>query len=284
MTEADADTHSAALLSRIERYYDAVPRAAARVEEHGSLTLFVREGAGWPYYARPALRPDAPPPSAADVTAVAARQRELGVPEAFEWVAETTPGMRAAVEEAGLRISAHPLMARGASAPLPDPHPLVRVLNARDPFLAAALALPHVAFAEPGTGVGSAGAAELSSMVAERAGDGSVPDAQDRIRAGRLVLAAAVENGVVLCSGMHLPVGDVTEIAGVGTLPVARRRGLGLAVTSALLSEAVASGASTVFLSAGDDEVARIYARLGFAPVGTAMIASAPDPSSPSGD
>lgn len=280
MTEAD--TPHPALLGRLERYYDTVPRAAARVEEHGSLTLFVREGPGWPYYARPALRPDAPPPNAADVRAVRARQRELGVPEAFEWVAETTPAMRAAVEEAGLTVSAHPLMARDAHAPLPDPHPLVRVLGARDPFLAAALALPYVAFAHPGTAVGAAGAAELSALVAERAGDGSVPAHQDRIRTGRLALAAAVEDGVVLSSGMHVPVGDVTEVAGVGTLPAARRRGLGLAVTAALVTDAVASGVSTVFLSAGDEEVARVYARLGFAPVGTALIASASVPS-PSG-
>ncbi|MGY0023925.1 GNAT family N-acetyltransferase [Streptomyces sp. cg35] len=273
---------SSPLLGRLERYYDTVPRAAARVEEFGSLTLFVREGPGWPYYARPALRPDAPPPSVEDVRHVVARQRELGLPEAFEWVAQTTPGMRKAVEAAGLRVSEHPLMARDASAPLPAPHPLVRVLDAQDPFLAGALALGHVAFAHPGTAVGAAGAAELTAEVTARAADGSLPGYQDRIRSGRLVLAAAVEDGVVLSSGMHMPVGDVTEIAGVGTLPVARRRGLGLAVTAAL----VASGGSTVFLSAGDDDVARIYARLGFRPVGTAMIAapsSPSDPSSPSG-
>ncbi|MFI7384840.1 GNAT family N-acetyltransferase [Streptomyces sp. NPDC049813] len=271
MTPADAPSP---LLGRLERYYDAVPRAAARVEEYGSLTLFVREGPGWPYYARPALRPDAPPPSVADVRAVLARQREVGAPAAFEWVAETTPGLRAAVEAAGLRVSAHPLMARDASAPLPGPHPLVRVLDAADPFLAAALALPHVAFAHPGTATGPAGAAELFAEVAARAGDGTVAACQERIRAGRTVVAAAVEDGVVLCSGMHLPVGDVTEIAGVGTLPAARRRGLGLAVTAALVREAVASGASTVFLSAGDDEVARVYTRLGFHPTGTALIAA----------
>ncbi|MFJ9035888.1 GNAT family N-acetyltransferase [Streptomyces sp. NPDC102406] len=271
MTAVDA---SSALLGRIERYYDAVPRGTARVEEYGSLTLFVREGPGWPYYARPALRPDAPPPNASDVRDVRARQRELGAPEAFEWVAETTPGMRAAVEAAGLRVSEHPLMARDASAPTPAPHPLVRVLDADDPFLAGALALPHVAFAHPGTAVGRAGAAELTAEITARAADGTVPEYQDRIRSGRTVLAAAVEDGVVVCSGMHLPVGDVTEVAGVGTLPAARRRGLGLAVTGALVTDAVAAGVSTVFLSAGDDDVARVYARLGFRPVGTALIAS----------
>jgi hypothetical protein len=37
----------------LEKYYDDVPRSGARAEDFGALTLFVREGAGWPYYARP---------------------------------------------------------------------------------------------------------------------------------------------------------------------------------------------------------------------------------------
>ncbi|MDH6132470.1 hypothetical protein P3T37_001855 [Kitasatospora sp. MAA4] len=39
--------------------------------------------------------------TAADVAAVRARQRELRIPEAFEWVAETTPALRAAVGAVG---------------------------------------------------------------------------------------------------------------------------------------------------------------------------------------
>ena len=42
------------LLTRIDTYYDTAPRATARVEEHGSLVLFVAER-GWPFYARPNL-------------------------------------------------------------------------------------------------------------------------------------------------------------------------------------------------------------------------------------
>jgi hypothetical protein len=40
-------------LHDLERYYDAVPRSAAKVEEIGPLTLFVRTDAGIPFYARP---------------------------------------------------------------------------------------------------------------------------------------------------------------------------------------------------------------------------------------
>lgn len=73
----------------------------------------------------------------------------------------------------------------------------------------------------------------------------------------------------------------VAEVVGVATLPAYRRRGLGAAVTAAVVRTAVVAGATTVFLSAGDDDVARMYAGLGFARVGTAVVAEAP-PSSAS--
>jgi hypothetical protein len=43
------------LLGRIERYYDAVPRRFARVEECGPFTLFLGEPGGWTYYGRQGL-------------------------------------------------------------------------------------------------------------------------------------------------------------------------------------------------------------------------------------
>jgi predicted GNAT family acetyltransferase len=81
------------------------------------------------------------------------------------------------------------------------------------------------------------------------------------------------DGALTLSSGQHNPLGDTTEIVGVGTLPAARRQGLAAAVTAGLLADAREHGATTVFLSAGDDDVARIYGRLGFTTVGTALIA-----------
>ena len=83
----------AALLQRIEAYFDAVPRPAAGVEQHGPLTLFVSR-IPWRFYGRPriGLAP-ADAIGADDVRALRARQRELGVREALEWVAETTPSL-----------------------------------------------------------------------------------------------------------------------------------------------------------------------------------------------
>ena len=97
------------------RYYDAAPRSAARVEEVGPFTLFVGTGP-WPYYARPAARRASTSSRAADVEAVRARQRELGQPEAFEWVHETTPSLLAAAREAGLEVLEAPLMVLERSA------------------------------------------------------------------------------------------------------------------------------------------------------------------------
>ncbi|KOG37194.1 GNAT family N-acetyltransferase [Streptomyces resistomycificus] len=272
-----ADHPERALLDLLEEYYDAVPRHSARVEDHGPLTLFVREGQGWPFYARPA-RGRSGSPAPADVHKVRARQRELGIPESFEWVAETTPTLRAAVEESGLVVHEHPLMVLDPRTPAALAEEWsggvsVRIVDADDPVLPSALAVPHLAFAEPGTHVGLAGEPQLAEAVEARGGDGSVQRVIARIRAGLTVVAAAVEHGSALSAGQHQPLAGVSEIVGVGTLPAARRRGLALAVTAALVADARSRGAETVFLSAGDDDVARIYARLGFRKIGTALIA-----------
>jgi ribosomal protein S18 acetylase RimI-like enzyme len=281
VTSLDLGSHAGrTLLRQIEYYYDTVPRAGASVEDFGPLTLFVRHGRGWPFYARPTLGWSGPVP-AVDVMAVRSRQRELGLPESFEWVAETTPTLRAAIEEAGLVVHEHPLMVLEPQAPVPSASPLpagvsVRMVAADDPVLPGALAVPHLAFAQAGTGIGAVGVAELADTVRARAGNGSVERAAARIRSGRTAISAAVADGTVLSAGQHQPVGAVTEIVGVGTLPAARRRGLGLAVTAALVRDARSRGVATVFLSAGDDDIARIYARLGFRRFATALIAEPP--------
>jgi ribosomal protein S18 acetylase RimI-like enzyme len=87
------------------------------------------------------------------------------------------------------------------------------------------------------------------------------------------VYAAALAGGSPVCAGQHSPVDGVTELAGIGTLRPARRQGLGSAVTAALIGQARAAGVHTVFLSAEDEAVERLYGRLGFRTCGTAMIA-----------
>ena len=99
-------------MNAIERYYDAVPRSAARVEEIGPFTLFVSTGA-WPYYARPRLGLEHDF-TADEIEAVRARQRELGIPEAFEWVHEVTPSLLGVMP---LPVMEAPLMVLAGAVP-----------------------------------------------------------------------------------------------------------------------------------------------------------------------
>jgi predicted GNAT family acetyltransferase len=69
---------------------------------------------------------------------------------------------------------------------------------------------------------------------------------------------------------------STAEIAGVGTLPAYRRRGLASAVTAALAIDAFDRGIEVVWLSAADVDVAAMYARIGFRRVGTYVISSKP--------
>ncbi|MEV0878483.1 GNAT family N-acetyltransferase [Micromonospora echinofusca] len=274
------------LFGRLEHFYDAVPRDGARAEEHGGLVLFVREGPGWPFYARPRLDADAAP-SLADVTAVRERQRELGLPEAFEWVHETTPDLLAVARSAGLAVLEAPLMVLDPAA-LPDPGTLtdvpLRVLDAAAPNFAADVAarraVAAVGFSAAGTGRGEAGPAQRDAAMAEL-DEAALDEERTRVADGRRlsVLAGTPAEGA-LASGMAMRVGDVAEIAGVATLPSARRRGLGGAVTATLARELLAAGTGLVFLSAGSEDIARVYLRVGFRRIGTACIAE-PAPVSP---
>ncbi|MDX3582447.1 GNAT family N-acetyltransferase [Streptomyces europaeiscabiei] len=277
---------SETLRARIERYYATVPLLFADVEEFGPLRLFVRKEPGAPYYGGPGHAQPAEgcgsTVTAADIARVRARQRELGVPEAFEWLAESAPTLRTGIEACGLPVLERPLMALDPHHPV-DPRPLpdgvtVRALTADDPALPAALALPRLAFAAEGVAVGAAGRAELSAVAEALTGDGTVAAVRPSVRAGHKVLVVAVgPDGTPLAVGHYHPVDGTTEIGGIGTLPTARRRGLAAAVTAALVGHARDHGVRTVFLAYADGTVARIYTRLGFRPVGcTLLIADQP--------
>ncbi|OWV10169.1 GNAT family N-acetyltransferase [Micromonospora wenchangensis] len=268
------------LFDRLERFYDAVPRDAARAEEHGGLVLFAREGAGWPFYARPRLDADAPP-SLADLHTVRERQRELGLPEAFEWVHETTPDLLTTARAAGLGVLEAPLMVLDPQADPPDPATLtdvpVRVLDPDAPSfaldVAARRAVAAVGFSAAGTVPGDAGPAERDAAMTEL-DVAALDEERAAIAAGRRLSAVAgTPQDGVLASGMAMRVADVAEIAGVATLPAARRRGLAAAVTATLARTLRAAGTDLVFLSAGSEDVARIYLRVGFRRIGTACIA-----------
>ena len=264
------------MLQEIDAYLDTVPRRVVRTEEIGPFTLFVNEGNGWRYYARPT--PGATAFTRDDVAAVRARQRALRQPEEIEWVVEVAPGVARAAEEAGMRVRLHPLMhlVTEGFRPAPVPDGVEVVFATPEADLARITGVAHVGFATPGT------AADADPDDDARALDDATRDAdpqiieftRGRIRDGFTTLCAAWTDSGPVAVGSYQPVDGVAEVTGVATLPSYRRRGLGAAVTSALVTHALGHGVPTVFLSANDEVVARVYTGVGFRTVGTAGAAA----------
>jgi ribosomal protein S18 acetylase RimI-like enzyme len=270
-----APTPSPELLARLERYYDGAPRSGATVETVGPFTLFVSTGS-FPFYGRPRLGlTTAVDP--VDVERLLDRQRAQGQPEAIEWVVETTPSLSDAARAAGLAVLELPLLVLDrpirATAPAGAS---VRLLSPDEPDLDRIMAVAMVSFAHAGTSTGTAGPLERDELAAASAADRS--GLRERLAGGPVVMAVAEDRDGPVASGAHQPLDGVTEVVGVATLPSARRRGLGTAVTDLLVQDALRRGLDPIFLSAASDEVARIYERLGFRRAATAGIASRPQP------
>ncbi len=261
MTHADPD-----LLDRLERYYDAAPRSAADPVECGPFTLFVSR-TSWSYYARPHLNLDREV-TAADVRALRALQVECKVPEHIEWVTSTTPSLEGAALDAGMEVHRYPLMVLDHEAPVAKPATgSVRVVAAEDAKLPAVVQAIHQGF----------GSEEMPA-------DDELESIRQRIRDGLQVVVGAFDHvGLPVGGGSHQPIDDVTELVGIATVPYARRRGIGAAVTAALVADALTRSVDLVFLSANDDAVARTYGRVGFTQVATSSAAEppplVPDPS-----
>jgi GNAT superfamily N-acetyltransferase len=197
--------------------------------------------------------------------------RELEVPEVIEWVGDTTPSLLDAVgAEGSLAVEEIPLMVLEAAPPATDPPDglTVRMLGPDDEHLL----LPASGVAQLAFGPG----ADQPAGVAERDAAGREPSAAAvaLLRSGeaRVAVVEHPEHGV-LATGRHIPVGPVSEVVGVATLPAEQGRGLAAAVTRALVADAAGLGVRTLFLTASSERVATLYGRLGFRRVGTGYAA-----------
>jgi GNAT superfamily N-acetyltransferase len=260
------------LLERVERYFAAAPLPDARVETVGGLDVPVGSPM-WPYPARP--RPGETV-SADDVRSAAALQQAAGLPVALEWVCEDAPTVEAAVRAAGLAVDSSPLLVAADPVELLLPSGVrLYLVGAEDPELPRYERLASIAFAHPGPRSEAGG-----PSVGVALGSPRTAVLRERIATGRTVMMVAVEDGEPVAVGTHHPVdvdgAEVTEIAGVATLPRLRGRGLGAGLASALTAHARES-AELVFLVAGDDDVARVYERTGFARLATVGVADLSD-------
>jgi predicted N-acetyltransferase YhbS len=261
------------LLDSIERYFAAAPLPDARIEQIGALDVPLGEPA-WPYPARP--RPGAGPVSADDVRAAMALQETHGLPIALEWICERSRDTAAAARSAGLAVEELPLLVVDSPVELLLPEEVhLYVVGADDPQLARSQRVAETAFAHPG------GPADVGELPADRTPEftARVAALRERIAAGRTVMMVALEDDAPVAVGSHQPVEvdgtEVSEVVGVATLPRLRARGLGAGLASALVEHAQET-ADVVFLTAGDDDVARVYERVGFARLATTGVADRP--------
>jgi ribosomal protein S18 acetylase RimI-like enzyme len=93
---------------------------------------------------------------------------------------------------------------------------------------------------------------------------------------GRAYLARL--EGVPCCVGAYMsPIDGLTEIAGIGTPPEYRRRGLASVLTTRLTDDSFASGVEIPFLTAADARAGRVYESIGFVPNATGLAYAVPE-------
>ena len=274
---------SPGLLDRIERYFSLAPLPEARVHSVGPLEVPIGSPE-WPWPARPQPGHEGAV-TVADVRAAVVLQEQAGLPASLEWLGDRCRGLAGVARSAGLVVDDLPLLVADdpVSVLLPAEVRLYLV-GADDPRLGLYQRLAELAFASPGLGAPApTGAGRGTPDVAlGDPGPTELPPTEalrERVASGRTVMMVAVDDGQPVAIGSHQPVDvdgtEISEVVGVATLPRFRGRGLGAGLTSALVEHARQT-ADLVFLSAGDDDVARVYERAGFARVGTTCLAERP--------
>jgi|CXWL01.1.fsa_nt_gi ribosomal protein S18 acetylase RimI-like enzyme len=88
------------------------------------------------------------------------------------------------------------------------------------------------------------------------------------IQSGQSRCAAVWVDGQVVSNGWTIGGGPICELAGVGTHPEHRKKGLASSVSSYLCRKRFENGGEHVWLSAGTPEAEAVYSKLGFRKIG----------------
>lgn len=186
---------------------------------------------------------------------VAAFQEHERTPR-LEFRAEAHPYLAGTMSEAGFVVEhIQPVMACEPSSFTPQPTPGVEVERlGPDSDLRAFLEVANLAFG-------------MEEPVDER----KIARTRKGVSEGHWNLAMGRIGGVSAGTGYLGPFEGVAELAGIGTHPNFRRKGVASAVSTVLMDDFFRSGGSLVWLSAGDDGAQAVYERLGFRTVATQM-------------
>lgn len=212
----------------------------------------------WASFAVPS--PDAPPDAdwAAQLPALEAHFAARGRPLRFEFMEALFPTLATVLERAGWPLASRDPVSACRRDGLVPAAPVAGLslepleAGSSDELLGLFLEVQNHAF-EPGT--------DRSPSRGER------EQLAARMKRGALRCVLARFDGTPAGAGCSLPAAGCAEIAGIGTLPAFRARGIGSAVTFRLAADLFADGTELAWLTAGSDGAGRIYRRLGFRPL-----------------
>ncbi len=244
------------LLSLLDDYLHAMPAIDRDVVEAGPFRCYLHRESNFPFfsYARPVS------PLSGDLQAGIAAVRQAfhdrGRVCRWEWVDEVAPELAPALSTAKFPIPMlNPLMAMEPERLRLDEECVADLTFEEDPGALAEMAqVQRQAFGiEP---------ADLQ--------DEDVGELLRLVKRGARVVVARVD-GTIMGGGLHIPLGEASELAGIGVHPEHQGRGIGGSITGALALDAFQRGCRVPFLTAGDETIARVYARVGFRLVGTGL-------------
>lgn len=187
-----------------------------------------------------------------------------GLPLRFEFFEQMWPGLAGELARAGFTdLHTQPLFVcrQRPAATGTGPEVTTRQVHAADPDadLRLYLGIQAAAFARQGEPAAVPGHADVGRL-------------REELLAGAQRCCLGLVHGEPAGAGSALDAGEVCEIAGIGTLPRWRGRGVAGAVTSALAGEHFRGGGSLAWLSAADERAGRVYARVGFHPAGSSQV------------
>ncbi|MFJ1757169.1 GNAT family N-acetyltransferase [Kitasatospora sp. NPDC088134] len=198
-------------------------------------------------------------PTGGDVAALVAAFRERGLKPRLEFAPNAAPAVEPALRAAGFGTEAvhEYLVCTPATLVVPASAPVVETPGTDEDFTAVDAALAEAFSGEFASS--PEGAARLRRL--ERDG-------------GAVRFVRAPDGGCAGGACCSAPAVGTSELAGVGTRPAHRGRGIAAAVTAELAGTMFARGARSVWLEYSGEGSRRVYERVGFRPEGTRLYLS----------
>ncbi|MEY9844815.1 GNAT family N-acetyltransferase [Streptacidiphilus sp. MAP5-3] len=236
-------------------------RRRPEVVETGGFVIGIDPATTSPYvnYATPLPGSD---PTGADVRQLVAAFRERGLLPRLEFAPDAAPAVEPALRAVGFTTEqehVYLVCTPGTLLASESPRPAVETPVSDTDFAALDSAL-----------------AEAFGREFEPSPEGAARLRRTQENGGAVRFVRAPDGscaGGALCSA---PAVGTAELAGVGTRPAFRGRGIAQAVTEALARAAFARGAASAWLEFSGEGSRRVYERVGFRPQGTRLYLSLP--------